>query len=212
MRETMYCGSCAAARGAAIETSPAALPASGIAPSPGPTTSAFGWCCGLPLFRSSALWHLWALELSVLRLIEGVRGRLPPPQKNAFFGIIRPLDYQQPVRRSGKVVRGGSWNNNRDNARCAYRNRNQPDNRNDNIGFRVVLRSAHVLPPLLLVLPQGGAARQYTRAGRVPEMWADPRKWVCPPRRRKKNSARRVWSARRPQGRATPGAPPAPGA
>jgi hypothetical protein len=63
-------------------------------------------------------------------------------------------------------VRGGAWNNNRDNARCAYRNRNHPDNRNNNIGFRVVLRSAHVLPVLLLVPPQGGAARRYTRAAR----------------------------------------------
>jgi hypothetical protein len=34
-------------------------------------------------------------------------------------------------------VRGGSWNNNRQNARCAYRNRNVPDNFNDNLGFRV---------------------------------------------------------------------------
>jgi hypothetical protein len=33
-------------------------------------------------------------------------------------------------------VRGGSWNNNRNNARCAYRNRNEPDNRNNNVGFR----------------------------------------------------------------------------
>jgi hypothetical protein len=36
------------------------------------------------------------------------------------------------------VVRGGSWNNNRNNARCAYRNRNEPDNFNNNIGFRLV--------------------------------------------------------------------------
>ncbi|MCC7164344.1 MAG: SUMF1/EgtB/PvdO family nonheme iron enzyme [Anaerolineae bacterium] len=33
--------------------------------------------------------------------------------------------------------RGGSFNNQADNARCANRNRNQPDNRNNNIGFRV---------------------------------------------------------------------------
>jgi hypothetical protein len=45
------------------------------------------------------------------------------------------------------VLRGGSWNNNRDNARCAYRNRNQPDNRNNNIGFRVVLRSPTFFRP-----------------------------------------------------------------
>jgi len=35
------------------------------------------------------------------------------------------------------VVRGGSWNNNQDNARAAYRNNNNPNNRNNNIGFRV---------------------------------------------------------------------------
>ncbi|MFH0995525.1 MAG: SUMF1/EgtB/PvdO family nonheme iron enzyme [Pseudomonadota bacterium] len=35
-------------------------------------------------------------------------------------------------------MRGGSWNNNRRNARCANRNRNVPDNFNNNIGFRVV--------------------------------------------------------------------------
>jgi hypothetical protein len=33
-------------------------------------------------------------------------------------------------------VRGGSWNNNRNNARCAYRNRNTPNNRNNHVGFR----------------------------------------------------------------------------
>ncbi|MCP4389822.1 MAG: SUMF1/EgtB/PvdO family nonheme iron enzyme [Gammaproteobacteria bacterium] len=35
-----------------------------------------------------------------------------------------------------RVIRGGSWNNNARNCRCAYRNRNQPDNRNNNLGFR----------------------------------------------------------------------------
>ncbi|MBM4430325.1 MAG: hypothetical protein FJ026_08285 [Chloroflexi bacterium] len=38
-----------------------------------------------------------------------------------------------------RVVRGGSWINNRRNARCAYRNRNIPDNWNNNVGFRVVV-------------------------------------------------------------------------
>ena len=40
-----------------------------------------------------------------------------------------------------RVLRGGSFNNNHRNARCAYRNRNNPNNRNNNIGFRVVVRS-----------------------------------------------------------------------
>lgn len=41
----------------------------------------------------------------------------------------------------GRVVRGGSWNNNIDNARCAIRNRNNPDNSNNNVGCWVV---AHI--------------------------------------------------------------------
>lgn len=40
---------------------------------------------------------------------------------------------------SNRVLRGGSWNNNADNCRVAYRNNNTPDNRNNNIGFRLAL-------------------------------------------------------------------------
>jgi hypothetical protein len=35
------------------------------------------------------------------------------------------------------VIRGGSWNNNAQNCRSAYRNNNEPDNRNNNLGFRL---------------------------------------------------------------------------
>lgn len=38
-----------------------------------------------------------------------------------------------------RVVRGGAFNNDSKNVRAAYRNRNDPDNRNRNIGFRVVV-------------------------------------------------------------------------
>jgi hypothetical protein len=38
-----------------------------------------------------------------------------------------------------RVLRGGAFNNNPDELRCAYRNNNHPDNRNNNIGFRVVV-------------------------------------------------------------------------
>ena len=42
----------------------------------------------------------------------------------------------------GRVLRGGSWDNNARNCRSANRNRNNPDNRNNNIGFRVASASA----------------------------------------------------------------------
>lgn len=34
-------------------------------------------------------------------------------------------------------MRGGAWNNTADNCRAAYRNRNAPSNRNNNLGFRL---------------------------------------------------------------------------
>ncbi|MGJ3251867.1 MAG: SUMF1/EgtB/PvdO family nonheme iron enzyme [Elainellaceae cyanobacterium] len=44
---------------------------------------------------------------------------------------------------SGQALkRGGSWYNNPINCRSANRNRNSPDNINNNVGFRVVCVSA----------------------------------------------------------------------
>ena len=37
---------------------------------------------------------------------------------------------------SNRVLRGGSWNNNTNNLRCANRNRNNANNTNNNNGFR----------------------------------------------------------------------------
>ena len=39
---------------------------------------------------------------------------------------------------SNRVIRGGSWNNNAQNCRSANRNNNDPDNRNNNLGYRVL--------------------------------------------------------------------------
>jgi hypothetical protein len=39
---------------------------------------------------------------------------------------------------SNRVNRGGSWNNTAANCRSANRNNNSPDNRNNNLGFRLL--------------------------------------------------------------------------
>jgi formylglycine-generating enzyme required for sulfatase activity len=44
-----------------------------------------------------------------------------------------------PASGSARVVRGGAWYGNRNDARCAYRNRDAPDDFSYNVGFRVVL-------------------------------------------------------------------------
>ncbi|WP_221407654.1 SUMF1/EgtB/PvdO family nonheme iron enzyme [Thermoflexibacter ruber] len=40
---------------------------------------------------------------------------------------------------TNRVNRGGSWNNNPENCRVANRNNNTPTNRNNNLGFRLVI-------------------------------------------------------------------------
>ncbi len=42
-----------------------------------------------------------------------------------------------PESGSNRVIRGGSWNNDADNCRSAYRNNRSPGNRNNNLGFRL---------------------------------------------------------------------------
>jgi formylglycine-generating enzyme required for sulfatase activity len=49
-------------------------------------------------------------------------------------GVVDPTG---PDSGTARAVRGGSWLNNRNHARCAYRYRNEPDYFNLNLGFRV---------------------------------------------------------------------------
>ena len=67
-----------------------------------------------------------------------------------------------------KVLRGGTFINNQNRAAASYRNNNNPNNRNNNNGFRVVVGSAHILLPLLLVIGPGpghGWPRHHARCG-----------------------------------------------
>jgi hypothetical protein len=54
------------------------------------------------------------------------------------------------VGQANETVRGGSWNNNQQNARVAVRNRNDPDNSNNNIGFRAVSHDFRLLTGIAL--------------------------------------------------------------
>jgi len=47
------------------------------------------------------------------------------------------VKWRQKSKGTNRVVRGGSWNNNAENCRVSNRNNNHPDNRNNNIGFRL---------------------------------------------------------------------------
>ena len=53
---------------------------------------------------------------------------------------MRLWGHPVPARR---VVRGGAWNNTTENCRASYRNRNDPDNRNNNLGLRLVRAVPH---------------------------------------------------------------------
>ncbi|MEA2078589.1 MAG: SUMF1/EgtB/PvdO family nonheme iron enzyme, partial [Pseudomonadota bacterium] len=86
----------------------------------------------------------------------------PPPRaaRSFFFASFAVRDHtdQAGLRNGGairlngrRVVRGGSWNNTQGNARLGYRNNNDPDKRNNNLGFRVC-RAFHIFTRLLMAV------------------------------------------------------------
>jgi formylglycine-generating enzyme required for sulfatase activity len=52
-----------------------------------------------------------------------------------------PDTWERPI--GALLVRGGAFDNNQNNARVGVRNNNHPNNRNNNVGMRVV---AHIFP------------------------------------------------------------------
>jgi hypothetical protein len=71
-------------------------------------------------------------------------GNASPLQRNRWHKRGSGIPLVRGRANSHRVLRGGAFNNNERNVRCAYRNRNEPDERNNNIGFRVVV--AHDFP------------------------------------------------------------------
>jgi iron(II)-dependent oxidoreductase len=59
-------------------------------------------------------------------------------------------DPQGPSQGKFRVLRGGSWGNDEDLARCACRNRNHPNNWNNNRGVRVAVSHIFLSPPAML--------------------------------------------------------------
>ena len=98
-----------------------------------------------------------------------------------------------------RALRGGSWNNNQTWARCASRNRNNSNNRNDNIGFRLLCVS-HIF----LVPPWHGALKRRCECAGRSKDWSCCRKYppttVCGPRRGRKDGA----GVSRPHGLVSP--------
>jgi hypothetical protein len=66
-----------------------------------------------------------------------------------------------------RVLRGGAWNNESDNLRAANRNNDNPDNRDNNIGFRLVCAGVFVRKVLLPAGSQTGEIRRAQTARAV---------------------------------------------
>jgi len=85
---------------------------------------------------------------------------------------------------TNRVIRGGSWNNHARNVRAAYRNWNDPGNRNDNLGFRLARAPELVGRPARdpIGAASGGLCVGESQAGAGVEVAiaaaiANPRRW-----------------------------------
>ena len=89
----------------------------------------------------------WWSEAELQQRMHGAAGfRDAGGERRRFAGMYwNDLGWQPSG--SNRVIRGGSWNNNGRNCRSANRNNNNPSNRNNNIGFRVVLAPAQPSAP-----------------------------------------------------------------
>jgi hypothetical protein len=136
----------------------------------------------------------------MLWTLNSDRGRYAPPANFSAQPPCGKLAFarDERVRRPGDVLRGGSWNNNEDNASALARLHNWNNNRNDNNGFRVVgVAVVHFLPSLLwrgrAHAPRGRSAlHSRPGSGNV----GAPRTSGPPTEAKEKKGAGFAWSAR----------------
>jgi hypothetical protein len=69
--------------------------------------------------------------------MKGARGLVPLAENFWAEASRRGMLVDWNPERGHHVWRGGCFNNNRRNARSSYRNNNQPDEQNENLGFRL---------------------------------------------------------------------------
>jgi hypothetical protein len=164
----------------------------------------FGFCCGGPLFRNSDLCPLWSPALRGSD--SGGGAGEPSPASPRAARRIFLLFFAFRVATSGQAVwagRAGRLVEQSPRQRpLRLPQQESPEQLERQWRFSGSVAAVPCSSPLFLVAPPGATVRRYSRAARIPEMPADPRQRACRPRRRKKNSARHVWSARGPQGRA----------
>jgi len=55
-----------------------------------------------------------------------------------LFAVTLSIRKRAAIVGSNRVLRGGNWNGNAQNCRSANRNRDGPENRNNNVGFRLL--------------------------------------------------------------------------
>ena len=93
---------------------------------------------------------------------------------NCGILIVQQICCEVPCDAAARVLRGGSWNNNQDNARAAYRNNNNPNNRNNNNGFRLVRPTcASRFKGLICALLAGQRAAPFDQGQLPPVMQCD---------------------------------------
>jgi formylglycine-generating enzyme required for sulfatase activity len=75
--------------------------------------------------------HAWASEASKYRLWRSKNFL----KKQVFYFLEKGVSTEG----SNRVNRGGSWNNDATNCAVSNRNNDTPSNRNNNLGFRLVV-------------------------------------------------------------------------